>query len=203
MPSTSETTHWIRNLLFLQIAIAALTLLVGKPHTMLHGMNWPMPTPEQVAAFDFIGARGPGAPSIWSILLETAAWSFLGVMTRTEHRLARTIQRGIPVSLQTALAQILGDAAAGVSIAVALVALLWSSELKLVDIQLTLRGSGVGSVIAVSFILGFFHDRTQRVVGLVHERFFGKPQPEDRPDLGESTAAGDGGSQAESKDAPE
>lgn len=167
----------MRNLLIIHLIVLAVTLLVGKPHTALHGMDWPMPTPEQVAAFDFIGNTQDTEPSIWAVLLETAAWSLVGVMTRTEYRLARTIRNQREVDWRTTVAQILGDSAAGVSIAVAFVALLWSSELKVIDIQLTLRDSGVGSVIAVSFILGFFHDRTQRYFGLVHEKLFGNANP--------------------------
>ena len=183
------STNWARNLVLLQVSIAVSIILVGKPHTMLHAMDWPIPTPKQVAGFDFIGIQSGATPSIWSVLLETAAWSFLGVMARTEYRLARTIQERRQVSVTTAVAQILGDAAAGVSIAVALVALFWSSELKIVDVQLTLRKSGVGSVIAVAFVLGFFHDRTQRLVGLVQERLFGRSEP-DKLGNGEPKQAG-------------
>ncbi|HMV84744.1 MAG TPA: hypothetical protein PKA34_16565 [Blastocatellia bacterium] len=171
--ANTSAPGWVRNIVILQAVIAVLTLLVGKPHTMLHQMNWPFPSPEQVAQFNFIGIAGNTVPSIWSVLLETTAWSFLGVMARTEYKLARMLQHRKPVSIATAMGQIFGDAAAGISIAVALVALLWSSELKVIDIKLTLKDAGIGSIIAVSFVLGFFNDRTQKFLGLIQGKLFG------------------------------
>jgi hypothetical protein len=169
-----QESNGLARLVALQALLALVTILVGKPHTLLHHMDWPLPQATQVAAFDFVG-KEPGKPtSIWSVLLETAAWSFLGVMARAEYRLARTARAGAAdFSVLRALSQLFGDAAAGISIAVALVALFWSSELKLLDFNLVTKNAGIGSIIAVSFILGFFHDRTQAVLRKSQDRLLG------------------------------
>jgi hypothetical protein len=52
---------------------------------------------------------------------------------------------------------------------------MWSSELNLVGIPITLKKGGIGAMIAVSFILGFFNNRTQKFLGLLQGKMFGEP----------------------------
>lgn len=162
----------LAKLLLFQLGIAVVVLLAGKPHTAVHGMDWPFPTSEQVASFDFVG-RVPGEEaSIFAVLMETMAWSFLGVFTRAMYRLAVFAKTNEQFAVMPVAIRLLGEAAAGISIAVALVALLWSSELKVVDITISLKDAGIGSIIAVSFVLGFFHENTVQLLGRVQGSLF-------------------------------
>lgn len=175
----------LRRLVLFQCFLALITLLAGKPHTMLHEMDWPLPKGEQVAAFDFVGAVEGSPPSVWAVLLETAAFSFLGIMARLMYQLTQTAMAGVcEFSYLRATSRLLGYSAAGIAMPVALVALLWSSEITLLDVHFTLRDAGVGSIIAVSFVLGYFHDDTLKVLRRTKERWFSQKKPEDseRPD---------------------
>jgi hypothetical protein len=176
-----EPSKGLWRLVALQGILLVVIILVGKPHTLLHNMDWPIPTASQVAAFDFVGRDAGKLPSIWAVILETAAWSFLGVMARAEYRLARTARSGAAdFSALRAVSQLFGDAAAGISIAVALVALIWSSELKFLDFKIALKDAGIGSIIAVAFILGFFHDKTQALLRKSQERLLGVSRKNDK-----------------------
>lgn len=142
---------------------------------MLHEMSWPIPRPEEVAAFDFVGGSGPEGPSIWAVLLECAAWSFAGFVARAQYFLTLlALGKVQSMPLIQVGSKLIGEAAAGISIAVALVALLWSSELTVLEIQMSLRNVGVGSVIAVSFVLGFFHDDSREILRRAGSRLFAR-----------------------------
>ena len=57
----------------------------------------------------------------------------------------------------------------GAAIAVAAVALLWSTQF----VNLTLRTADIAAIVAISFILGFYHEDTRRLLAKFRDRISG------------------------------
>ena len=117
---------------------------------------------EAIANFNFIGiSENIPEPSIFAVMLEVGAWSFFGVLARSEYYLTQLVIQKKKIQILETISKIIGETAMGVFTAVAVVAFLWSTEF----VNLTLRTADIGSIMAISFILGFYHENTRRLLG--------------------------------------
>jgi energy-converting hydrogenase Eha subunit B len=77
--------------------------------------------------------------------------------------------RGGKFSILEALTKLFADSMMGVSVAIAVVAFLRTTEFA----NLSLKSADIGSIIAISFILGFYHEDTRRLLGSFQKRISG------------------------------
>jgi len=157
----------VRSALGLQIFILACMILLSLFAAAAHGYRWPIPSAEDFARFDFVGV-GPDnpQPSFLAIAFEVLAWSAFGVLARSEYYVTRLIIQHRHFKTLEIASKLVGDFAMGASIAVAVVALLRSTEF----VTLSLKSAGIDVIAAISFILGFYHEGTRRLLGTFQER---------------------------------
>jgi hypothetical protein len=124
---------------------------------LAHGYDWPIPSADDFASFDFIGV-GPDNPdpTFLAVGFEVLAWSAFGVLARSQHEVVRIILRGEQFSTLETVSILIGNFARAIAMATAVVALLRSTEV----VTLSLRDAGIDVIAAISFILGFFHEHT-------------------------------------------
>jgi len=147
---------------FILLGMGLLSWLAAKAH----GYNWPVPSAEDFARFDFVGVSpGYPEPSFLALAFEVLSWSAVGVLARSEYCITRLIAQGENFHLLETISKLIGDFAMGVSIAIAVVAFLRSTEF----VTLSLRSAGIEAIAAISFILGFYHEDTRRLLGPVKE----------------------------------
>lgn len=121
---------------------------------------------DAFANFNFVGvSENTPNPSIFAVICEVGIWSFFGMLARSEYYLTQLIIRQKNIQLLETISKIIGETAMGVFTAVAVVAFLWSTEF----VNLTLRTADIGSIMAISFILGFYHENTRRLLGSFHK----------------------------------
>jgi hypothetical protein len=177
--SRSESTRRILAIISLQLAIVALLILLAVQYGWMHDVPHPLSPlfgdndiesfAKGIAAFNFIGLSGDDAtnePSIFAVILEVAIWSFAGVLARQEYTLAQIVVRDREFSLLKEVSRLIGDASMGVAIAIAVVAFLRSTQF----VNMTLKTADIGSIAAISFILGFYHGDTRRLLGSLQRR---------------------------------
>lgn len=152
----------------LQVFFLACMVLLSLLAAQGHGYDWPIPSPQDFARFDFIGV-GPDnpEPTFLAVAFEVLFWSAFGVLARSEYYVTQlVIKRGEFDALETA-SKLIGDFARGIAMAIAVVALLRSTEF----VTLSLRTAGIDVIAAISFILGFYHEDTQQLLGTFRARF--------------------------------
>jgi len=132
-----------------------------------HDYRWPIPSAEDFARFDFIGV-GPDhpQPSFLAIAFEVLSWSAFGVLARSEYYVTRLIIQHRSFKTLEVVSKLVGDFAMGASIAIAVVALLRSTEF----VTLSLKSAGIDVIAAISFILGFYHEDTRQLLGTFREK---------------------------------
>lgn len=150
----------------LQILIALSMLLLSMYYNRLHNIGWPFASAEEIASYNFVGVElGNLQPSPAAILIEVIVWSLLGVMARSEYNITHTLVQGEEFKVLESISRLIGDHAMGMAVAVAVVALFRSAELNIAQVNLTLKTANIESIIAISFILGFYHEDTRRLLG--------------------------------------
>jgi hypothetical protein len=157
----------ILSALGLQVFILVCMMLLSLFAAAAHGYRWPIPSAEDFARFDFIGVSPDSPqPSFLAIAVEVLAWSAFGVLARSEYYLTRLIIQHRDFRTLEIISKLVGDSAMGVSIAIAVVALLRSTEF----VTLSLKSAGIDVIAAISFILGFYHEDTRRLLGTFRVR---------------------------------
>lgn len=117
---------------------------------------------EGIANYNFVGVTpDQPQPSFFSVMIEAGLWSFFGVLARSEYYLAQIAVRRRELRLLETISKLIGDTAMGVAIAMAVIAFLRSTEL----VNLTLKTADIGAIGAISFVLGFYHEDTRRLLG--------------------------------------
>jgi hypothetical protein len=113
------------------------------------------PDPEEIANFNFVGVTPSNPdPSFIAVMIEAMMWSLAGVLARHLYDLTQIIiKRNLVDPLET-ISRLIGESSMGVAIAMAVVAFLQTVQIA----NLTLKGAGIESVGAISFILGFYHE---------------------------------------------
>lgn len=183
-----NTARRILAIIGFQLALVGLLILLAIQYSWMHNVPHPLSPfigedtiesyAEGIASFNFIGhlADGPTTgPSIFAVILEVAIWSFAGVLARLEYNLAQIVLRNRDFSFLKEISRVIGDASMGVAIAIAVVAFLQSTQF----VNMTLRNADIGTIGAISFILGFYHEDTRRLLGSLHRRVAGKLRDED------------------------
>ena len=168
------------------LAILLISLSIGYAlvHDVPHGfsvwihliMNWSMEgyNNSGVTEFDFVGVNANfPVPSFYSLMMEVFVWSFAGVLARSEYYLTQIAIRREEFHMLESISKIIGDTSMGVSIAIAVVAFLTATTLTIGQVELTLRTANVELIGAISFILGFYHEDTRRLLGSFHKRISG------------------------------
>jgi hypothetical protein len=145
------------------IVMAGITWLSAKAHNI----HWPIPSVEEIATFNFIGAASNGvAPSFLSVLVEVITWSSLGVLARSQYYLTQRVIRGKEFRIIEIIPRLTGECVIGVAITLAVVSFLRTTEIA----NLTLRSASIESITAISFILGFYHEDTRRLLGRFRDK---------------------------------
>jgi len=149
---------------FFLVCMGILSLLAA----LGHGYDWPIPSPEDFARFNFIGV-GPDnpEPTFLAVAFEVLFWSAFGVLARSEYYVTRLVVEHKDFDTLETVSKLIGDFARGIAMAIAVVALLRSTEF----VTLSLRTAGIDVIAAISFILGFYHEDTQGLLGTFRERF--------------------------------
>lgn len=183
-PPRGQATHRILVIIGFQLALVALLILLGIQYSWMHNVPHPLSPifgdatidtyAEGITNFNFVGRTDGNPPSIFAVILEVAIWSFAGVLARLEFNLAQIVVHNREFSFLKELSRIIGDASMGVAIAIAVVAFLWSTEF----VNMTLKDAEIGSIGAISFILGFYHEDTRRLLGSLRHQMPGRVRDE-------------------------
>lgn len=128
---------------------------------------------EAIANYNFVGVSpDKPQPSFFSVMIEAGIWSFAGVLARSEYYLTQVVIRRKELRLLETISKLIGDAAMGIAIAMAVVAFLRSTEL----VNLTLKTADIGAIGAIAFVLGFYHEDTRRLLGSFRRTVSGSAQ---------------------------
>lgn len=179
-PTQEDAEHnkkGVRSVFIMQIIIFALMVFGASMFGWLHNVP-SLFSPfymgiedyyEATANFNFVGVSPENPqPTIYAVILEVLIWSYMGVLARSAYS-ARRSMRGGKFSILEAITKLIADGVMGISIAIAVVAFLRTTEF----VNLSLKSADIGSIIAISFILGFYHEDTRRLLGSFHKRISG------------------------------
>jgi hypothetical protein len=156
----------------LQIIVLILMILLTMQYSWLHNVPHIM-SPlfgnknvdsfvDAIADYNFVGVKSAtGEPSIFAVVLEVAIWSLAGVLARSEYYLSQIVIRKRQFHLLETISKLISDASMGIAIAIAVVLFLRATEF----LDLSLKNANVASIAAISFILGFYHEDTRRLLG--------------------------------------
>jgi len=157
--------------IFLQIIVLVLMILLTMQYSWLHNVPNPLSAlfgnqdiesfAEAIANYDFVGVSPPEVkPSIFAVVLEVAIWSLAGVLARSEYYLSQIIVRKKPFNFWESGSKLISDGSMGIAIAIAVVLFLRATEFM----ELSFQNASVASIAAISFILGFYHEDTRRLL---------------------------------------
>ncbi len=156
-------------------------------NAIAHDFTWLVATAKEIAKYNFIGVtRCNPHPSAAAIIIEVLVWSSLGVSARHIYYVSRLIQRNKEkrIKLWEIVSKIVGEAAMGISISVAVVAFFLSTGLTIAQIKLTVQDVNILTIIALSFVLGFYHENTRSLLGGFHPRL-----SNDKPGVNENRSS--------------
>ncbi len=179
---SKPSEEYKRNLSIISLQFIGVLTMIGM--AALYGSFHNVPTPinytmsgfdmeifiEAIRNYNFVGV-GPDhpEPTLYAVMLEVFILSGAGVLARSQYNLTRVLLQGKKFNTLEAIGKIIGEFAMGVSIAIGVVAFLRSTEF----VNLTLRTASIGSIVAISFILGFYHEDTRRLLGTFQKRISG------------------------------
>jgi len=160
----NDTKAYRKNAVFiigLQVLIVVflfgMVTAYGTQHRAKLGLSGLLsgPDPEEIANFNFVGVTPDNPdPSFIAVMIEAMMWSLAGVLARHLYDLTQIIiKRNLVDPLET-ISRPIGESAMGVAIAMAVIAFMQTVQIA----NLTLKGAGIESVGAISFILGFYHE---------------------------------------------
>ena len=151
----------------LQLSIIIVMGGIASYYCHVHDISWPFYIDQnEFKNFDFLG-REKGKPvSFASILEEAFFWGLLGVLTKEKSVIIYSIFNDTEKQFNFLLnvARILGNLGLGMGISMAMISLLFAVKFSIAGISFTLNNPTIESVIAVSFILGFFHSDFKTVL---------------------------------------
>ena len=155
----------------LQIIVLAMMAIVSLLYYRTHSLSWPFPSTEEVTNFNFIGvAPGKPEPSFLAVIIEIFLWSATGVLAKSEYSLTQLIVTRKDFDAFEQMSKIIGELIMGVSITISVIAFFRSVELNVAQISLSLKAANIETIIAISFIFGFYHDQTRRLLGVIQKR---------------------------------
>jgi hypothetical protein len=95
------------------------------------------------------------------VVIEVAIWSLEGVLARSEYYLSLIVFKKKKFNFWETSSKLISDGAMGIAIAIAVVLFLRATEF----LELSLQNANIASIAAISFILGFYHEDTRRLLG--------------------------------------
>jgi hypothetical protein len=159
-----------------QFIVIVMILLVTFISTVAHEMRWPIPESGELANFNFVGVTSEkSTPSAGAIIIEVIIWSSLGVLARQVYYLSKLLThvRNTRFYFFQLYIKLIGEVFMGTSISIAVVAFFISTSITFAKVELTLKNANILTIIAISFILGFYHEDTRRLLGSFHRRISG------------------------------
>lgn len=118
--------------------------------------------------FGFIG--GNNTPL--SIGFEITVWGVIGVISRTAYLKSQVIKRGEEFSFLSSLIEWIGTSLLAIGILTAVIFSLSIVSLNVAGVEITLADAPIEAIIAISFILSFYYEETQKLLGSLSERIF-------------------------------
>lgn len=110
--------------------------------------------------FGFIG----GSPNPFSIGIEIIAWSTFGVNCQMAYLAGRAVMRG-QFGFLKYLIRWISTSLFAWGIAVAVIFSLQVVSLKVSGIEITLADASIETIIAISFVLGYFNEEARKLLG--------------------------------------
>lgn len=156
----------------IQILVLLLMILLTMQYSWLHSVPHILSPlfgnqdidefADAIANYNFVGVTVEGGkPSIFAVVLEVAIWSLAGVLARSEYFLAQIVVSKKPFNFWETSSKLISDGSMGIAIAIAVVLFLRATQF----VNLSLENADVASIAAISFILGFYHEDTRRLLG--------------------------------------
>lgn len=178
-PASSTSTRKSSDVLaviLLQILVLIVMVLVTIQYSWLHNVPHilsPLLGDQDITEFtdaiknyNFIGVESSAdlaktPPSIFAVVIEVAIWSLEGVLARSEYYLSLIVFKKKKFNFWETSSKLISDGAMGIAIAIAVVLFLRATEF----LELSLQNANIASIAAISFILGFYHEDTRRLLG--------------------------------------
>jgi hypothetical protein len=158
--------------IFMQFIVLAIMILLTMQYSWLHNVPHILSPlfgsrdiasfTEAIAKYDFVGVSQENpTPSVFAVVLEVAIWSLAGVLARSEFYLSQIVVKKKQFNFFESTSKLISDASMGIAIAIAVVLFLRAMEF----VGLSLQNANVATIAAISFILGFYHEDTRRLLG--------------------------------------
>jgi len=168
-------------IILLQVVVLIIMILVTMQYGWLHDVPHilsPLIGDEDIDDFtaaiqnyDFIGvdkttSETTQLPSIFAVVIEVAIWSLEGVLARSEYYLSLLVLKKKKFNFWETSSKLISDATMGIAIAIAVVLFLRATEF----VELSLKNANIATIAGISFILGFYHEDTRRLLGSFRKR---------------------------------
>ncbi len=159
-------SQYINAIIFLGLLIVG-NFIVQYVYNLAHGLPLQnlLLQPETTWTFTFIGEN----PNPSSIGMEILVWTFTGVSARLAYSTTKSVSRKKFSLLKNILLWI-STALFTWGIGVALILSLSVISLSVAGIELTLANASLEAIIAISFVLGFYHESAIKFLGSVREK---------------------------------
>ncbi|MEK7277605.1 MAG: hypothetical protein AAB427_09670 [Chloroflexota bacterium] len=105
-----------------------------------------------------------------AVIIEIFLWSATGVLAHSEYSLTQLVVTRKDFDALEQMSKIIGELIMGVSITVSVIAVSRSVELNVAQISVSLKAANIETIIAISFILGYYHEQTRRLLGAIQKR---------------------------------
>ena len=160
------TKYYLTGLGFLALVIS-ITGIVTLVYMMLHGLNIfeMLQQPTKTWAFGYIG----GSANPASIGAEIMAWSLIGVSCQIAYLSGKAII-GRQFQFWDYSVRWISASFLSWGIAVAVIFTLIVVTLDIGGIEITLANASIETIIAISFILGFYNDESRALLDRLRER---------------------------------
>ena len=157
----SNTRYYLKGIGFL-ILLLVTTTIISMTYTFLHGIRIIelFTQPQAIWSFNFVG----GSANPASIGIEIWTWTLIGVNCRLAYISSQAIIRG-KFDILKYLVKWISTSLFSWGIAVAVIFSFQVVALNLGGIEITLANASIETIIAISFILGFYYDEARKLLG--------------------------------------
>ena len=150
-----------------QVLLIFITAVVITIYMLLHGLNIYelLQQPTKTWTFDFLGGNANPA----SIGAEIMAWSFIGVSCQMAYLSGKAILQNQFQFWQYFIRWVSASLLSW-GVAVAVIFALTVITVDIGGIEITLAKASIETIIAISFILGFYNDESRGILEKLRER---------------------------------
>ena len=124
--------------------------------------------PQGEVVFTFIG----GNKNPFAIGVEIGIWGFVGVIARMAHSTSRVILKGEEFDFCRYLVDWIGTSLLVMGILTAVIFSLSIVSLRIAGVEITLADAPIEAIIALSFVLSFYHEGTQTLLSSLKGKIF-------------------------------